>query len=93
MPARAVRTLVLLTALVAQTASARLNIGDRLPARPDPSNGSTPVSPGGGACFRSGGATTPLSLNGKPCTQNSQCGSGAICASPGAGKPKVCLLI
>ena len=51
MNARAIRTLAFLTALVAHTASARLDIGDRLPAQPDPSNGSTPVSSGGGACF------------------------------------------
>jgi hypothetical protein len=53
--------------------------------------GSAPAqAPTGGS---SGGTTTPPSVNGKPCTQNSQCGSGAICASPGAGEPKVCLLV
>jgi hypothetical protein len=58
--------------------------------RPRVCIGNPPATPptGGGS-----GATTPPSVNGKPCMQNSQCGAGAICASPSAGEPKVCLLI
>jgi hypothetical protein len=61
--------------------------------RPRVCVGNAPATPPSGGGSGSGGATTPPSVNGKPCTQTSQCGSGAICASPGAGKPKVCLLI
>jgi hypothetical protein len=59
--------------------------------RPRVCVGNPPATPptGGG----SGGTSTPPSVNGKPCTQSSQCGAGAICAAPSAGKPKVCLLI
>jgi hypothetical protein len=54
------------------------------PASAPSGNGS-----GGGS---SGGSSTS-SVNGRSCTTNAQCGSGAICAAPHAGAAKVCLLI
>ena len=44
------RAPALTAALHAQSAPARMDIGDRLPAQQDPSPG-TPVASGGGACF------------------------------------------
>jgi hypothetical protein len=49
--------------------------------------GAAPASPS------TGSGSTPPSINGRPCTTNAQCGSGAICATPQPGDPKVCLLI